>query len=143
MGHPWSPVSIRGDCPSKWLQPRVKAALREVMYAETREQAREAAQRFASEYGPKYPKAVATLEKDADVLGASRVHDSPSLQICSEGNRQVRQIDAGKHGAPRLARPDWQRRGERARGHDLACCHSQKLGQAGEHAGEMREGEQR
>jgi putative transposase len=52
----------------KRLQPRVKVALREVMYAETREQAREAAQRFASEYGAKYPKAVATLEKDADVL---------------------------------------------------------------------------
>jgi len=28
----------------------------------------EAAQRFATEYGPKYPKAVTTLEKDADVL---------------------------------------------------------------------------
>jgi transposase-like protein len=38
------------------------------MYAETREQAREAAQRFATEYGPKHPKAVTTLEKDADVL---------------------------------------------------------------------------
>jgi transposase-like protein len=38
------------------------------MYAETHEQAREAVQRFVSEYGAKYPKAVATLEKDADVL---------------------------------------------------------------------------
>jgi hypothetical protein len=52
----------------KRLQPRVKAALHEMMYAETRDQAREAAQRFATEYGPKYPKAVTTLEKDADVL---------------------------------------------------------------------------
>ena len=52
----------------KRLQPRVKAALREVMYAETREHAREAITRFATEYGPKYPKAVTTLEKDADVL---------------------------------------------------------------------------
>jgi len=52
----------------KRLQPRVKAALHEVMYAETREQAREAVTRFAIEYSPKYPKAVATLEKDADVL---------------------------------------------------------------------------
>src|SRR5262249_44335842 len=43
----------------KRLQPRVKAALHEVMYAETGAQAREAAQRFATEYGPKYPKAVA------------------------------------------------------------------------------------
>ena len=48
----------------KRLQPRVKAALHEVMYAETREQAREAITRFATEYGPKYPKGVTTLEKD-------------------------------------------------------------------------------
>jgi putative transposase len=52
----------------KRLQPRAKAALREMMYAETREQARDAAQRFATEYGAKCPKAVATLEKDADAL---------------------------------------------------------------------------
>ena len=52
----------------KRLQPRLKAALHEVMYAETREQAREAITRFATEYDPKYPKAVTTLEKDADVL---------------------------------------------------------------------------
>jgi putative transposase len=38
------------------------------MYAETRAQAREAVKRFATEYGAKYPKAVTTLEKDADVL---------------------------------------------------------------------------
>jgi putative transposase len=46
----------------------VKAALREVMYAESREHAREAITRLASEFGAKYPKAVTTLEKDADVL---------------------------------------------------------------------------
>jgi transposase-like protein len=50
------------------LQPRAKAALHEVMYAETRTQAREAITRFATEYGAKYPKAVTTLEKDADSL---------------------------------------------------------------------------
>jgi Transposase, Mutator family/Amidohydrolase len=50
------------------LQPRAKAALHEVMYAETRKQARESITRFAGEYGAKYPKAVATLEKDAEVL---------------------------------------------------------------------------
>jgi putative transposase len=38
------------------------------MYAENREQAREAVTRFTTEYSPKHPKAVATLEKDADVL---------------------------------------------------------------------------
>ncbi len=52
------------------LQPRVKTALHEVMYAETREQARGAITRFASEYGPKYPKAVTTLEKEAPRHGA-------------------------------------------------------------------------
>ena len=50
------------------LQPRAKAALHEVMYADTREHARDAITRFAHEYGVKYPKAVATLEKDADAL---------------------------------------------------------------------------
>ena len=50
------------------LQPRMKAALHEVMYAETREEAREAVQRVATEYGAQYPKAVTTLEKDTDVL---------------------------------------------------------------------------
>jgi transposase-like protein len=50
------------------LQPRVKAALHEVMYAETREQAREAITRFAAEYEAKYPKAVTTLEQDAEAL---------------------------------------------------------------------------
>jgi putative transposase len=52
----------------KRLQPRVKAALHEVMYAETCAQAREAITRFAAEYASKYPKAVAALDKDADAL---------------------------------------------------------------------------
>jgi transposase-like protein len=42
--------------------------LHEIMYAETRAHARDAITRFAAEYGAKYPKAVATLEKDADAL---------------------------------------------------------------------------
>ena len=46
----------------------MKSALHEVMYAETREQAREAIARFATDYGPKYPKAVTALEKDAAAL---------------------------------------------------------------------------
>jgi len=46
----------------------VKAALHEIMYAETRAHARDATARFAAEYGAKYPKAVTTLEKDADAL---------------------------------------------------------------------------
>jgi len=53
----------------KRLQPRVKAALHEVIYAESRAGARRGAiTRFRAEYGPKYPKAVSTLEKDADAL---------------------------------------------------------------------------
>jgi transposase-like protein len=52
----------------KRLQPRVKAALHEVMYAQTRAQAHEAVTRFTTEYGPKYPKAVTTLTKDVDAL---------------------------------------------------------------------------
>ena len=52
----------------KRLQPRVKAGLPEVMYAETRKHARDAIARFATEYEAKYPKAVRTLEQDADTL---------------------------------------------------------------------------
>ena len=52
----------------KLLQPRVKAALHEIVYAETRAHARDAITRFAAEHGAKYPKALTTLEKDADAL---------------------------------------------------------------------------
>jgi transposase-like protein len=47
----------------KRLQPRVKAALHEVMYAETRGQARQAVQRFAGEYGPKHDRGLARLPR--------------------------------------------------------------------------------
>src|SRR5215470_18099896 len=50
------------------LQPRVKAALHEIMYAETRAHPREAITAFAADYGAKYPKAVMTLEQDAEGL---------------------------------------------------------------------------
>jgi len=46
----------------KLLQPRVKAALHEIVYAETRAHARDAITRFAAEHGAKYPKALTTLE---------------------------------------------------------------------------------
>ncbi len=49
------------------LQPRAKQALHEVMYAETKKQAEEA-EAFASEYGARYPKVVASLRKDQDKL---------------------------------------------------------------------------
>jgi len=48
--------------------PREGRAPRDDVRRDPLDQAREAAQRFATEYGTKFPKAVATLEKDADVL---------------------------------------------------------------------------
>ena len=52
----------------KRLQPRAKALLREAMYADTREHAREAIGRFAEEYEAKYPKAVECLRADEEPL---------------------------------------------------------------------------
>ena len=50
------------------LHGRVKSALNEIVKAETREQAEEALERFESDYGAKYPKAVASLTKHQDKL---------------------------------------------------------------------------
>ena len=50
------------------LQAKAKRALREIMYAETRAVADELIDRFATVYGPKYPKAVACLVGDREVL---------------------------------------------------------------------------
>jgi transposase-like protein len=52
----------------KRLQPRAKALLREAMYADTREHAREALGHFAEEYEAKYPKAVECLRADEEPL---------------------------------------------------------------------------
>ena len=52
----------------KRLQPKAKRLLREIMYADTRDQAEEGMQRFAAEYGAKHPKAVKTLRKDEEAL---------------------------------------------------------------------------
>jgi len=52
----------------KRLQPRAKALLREAMYADTREHAREAMGCFAEEYEAKYPKAVECLRADEEPL---------------------------------------------------------------------------
>lgn len=52
----------------KRLQGRAKALLREAMYADTREHARDAIGRFAEEYGAKYPKAVECLTRDQELL---------------------------------------------------------------------------
>jgi putative transposase len=52
----------------KRLQPRAKAQLHEVMYADTREHARQAIARFAEEYEGKYPKAVECLRGDEEAL---------------------------------------------------------------------------
>jgi transposase-like protein len=48
----------------KRLHGQAKAALHEIMRAETRKAAQQAIQRFARDYGVKYPKAVASLHRD-------------------------------------------------------------------------------
>jgi transposase-like protein len=48
----------------KRLQPKAKRALREIMYAEAREDAESLVVQFAEAYGAKYPKAVASLRRD-------------------------------------------------------------------------------
>ncbi len=50
------------------LQGQAKRALHEVMYAATREQADEAIDRFAADYGARYPKAVETLSGEREQL---------------------------------------------------------------------------
>jgi putative transposase len=50
------------------LQPRAKALLREIMNAETREAAEEGIEDFVEEYGAKYPKAVASLTREQEML---------------------------------------------------------------------------
>lgn len=50
------------------LQAKAKRALREVMYAETRAVADKLIDRFATVYGPKYPKAAECLVGDRDAL---------------------------------------------------------------------------
>lgn len=52
----------------KRLQGRAKALLHEIMYAPTREEAEEEMDRFETEYGAKYPKAVQSLRRDEDRL---------------------------------------------------------------------------
>lgn len=50
------------------LQGQAKRALHEVMYAATREQADEAIDRFAADYGARYPKAVEALVRNREPL---------------------------------------------------------------------------
>lgn len=52
----------------KRLQGRAKDLLREAMYADTREHAKEAIGRFAEEYEAKYPKAVECVQGDQELL---------------------------------------------------------------------------
>lgn len=52
----------------KGLQAKAKRALREIMYAETRTDADELIDRFATVYGPKHPKAAACLVEDREAL---------------------------------------------------------------------------
>jgi len=52
----------------KRLQGRAKDALHQIMYAETKKDAEAATAAFEKEYGPKYPKAVASLLRDREKL---------------------------------------------------------------------------
>ena len=52
----------------KSQQPKAKAALHEIWMAATRQEAENAFDHFVEVYRPKYPKAVACLEKDRDAL---------------------------------------------------------------------------
>jgi putative transposase len=52
----------------KRLQPKAKAALHEIMKADSREAALEEIESFREEYGAKYPKAVETLCRNQDKL---------------------------------------------------------------------------
>ncbi len=52
----------------KRLHAKAKAALHEIMRAETRKAAQQAISRFESDYGAKYPKAVASLRRDEKEL---------------------------------------------------------------------------
>ncbi len=52
----------------KSQQPKAKAALHEIWMAATRQEAENAFNHFVEVYRPKYPKAVACLEKDRDAL---------------------------------------------------------------------------
>lgn len=52
----------------KRLQPKAKQALHEIMRAPTRKDAKEAMARFEADFKPKYPRAVASLTRDAEPL---------------------------------------------------------------------------
>jgi putative transposase len=56
------------DALPKRLHGKAKEALHQAMYAETKEHAEEALDRFVGDYGTKYPKATDKIEKDRDVL---------------------------------------------------------------------------
>ena len=56
------------NCLPKSAQPGAKAALAEIWNAEDREHAEQAARAFAADYGAKWPKAVAKVTDDLDVL---------------------------------------------------------------------------
>ena len=56
------------DALPKGLQAKAKRALRDIMYAETREDADERIDQFEAVYGPKHPKAAACLVDDREAL---------------------------------------------------------------------------
>src|SRR5262245_26078357 len=100
-GHARARGRRRGRCPrvldgrTRRMAEDARAAglVPQAMYSETREQARKAITRFAGEDGAKYPKAVTTLEKDANAL--LTFFDFPAehwkhLRICERDRVAVR-----------------------------------------------------
>ena len=54
----------------KRLQPKAKAMLRDIMYADTRKDAKDGVEAFQAAFQPKQPKAVECLVKDIDAMFA-------------------------------------------------------------------------
>ncbi|MGH3811836.1 MAG: IS256 family transposase [Pseudonocardiaceae bacterium] len=64
----WHKIGNVLNCLPKSAQPGAKAALAEIWNAEDMGHAEQAATRFAADYGAKWPKAVAKITDDLDVL---------------------------------------------------------------------------
>lgn len=82
----------------KRLQAKAKRALHEIMYAECREDAEAAIERFAEDYGAKYPKAVEPLQRDEDRLLS--FFDFPAEALATPAHHQRHRIDVCHGQAP-------------------------------------------
>lgn len=74
----------------KSAQPGAKAALAEIWNAEGREHAEAAAKAFATGYGTKWPKAVAKITDDLEVLLAFYDYPRSTGSTCAPPSRSNR-----------------------------------------------------